>query len=286
MPGVVMRAIAVAALCLGLLAPVWGQASWPGHPYRLLWAGYSMQEGDWDVWEGVFDIIHFGAIGLEDEQVAAILDPAALRGMKVIVSANAVYDRERRAINAERVQAFVGRWGAHPGLFGFILEATYRVPLDDQMAIYSAFKAAAPDLPFWTEFSSTSAETWASSLNPEACDAIVSYNYPCEVTDLPGADCSRRIRYSTNAYRNVTEGQVPIIPLLQTFEGGTWRSPLPGEVITQYLTWENELGDSVVGMGCYRWRDNPNYKGICGDVLPAHVWEEVQTLSRHLAGRQ
>ena len=81
------------------------------------------------------------------------------------------------------------------------------------------------------------------------------------------------------------QGRVPIIPLLQGFQGKQWRAPRPGEVAVQLMTWEHELGGVVAGAGFYRRRDNPNYKGIHGEELPGYVWEEAQAVCRHLSQR-
>jgi hypothetical protein len=275
------------ALLLALAAEARaGQAAapWPGHPIRVLLTGYSMIEGDWDRWKGVFDVIHFSLIGSDEAQVDGTLQAASERGMKVLVSANAVYDAARHQVDQRKVEGFVRGWGSHPGLYGFLLEATYTVPLEDQRRVYDALKKAAPTLPLWTEFSSTDAKTWRTCLNQDACDVIATYNYPCETSDSPDSDCSARVRYSTEAYRRVMRRKIPLVPLLQSFQGEQYRSPRPGELILQWFTWERELGDAVIGAGFYRWRDNPHYKGIGGDVLPAYVWGEVQTLCRFLAG--
>ena len=87
-------------------------------------------------------MIHFHLIDAEEVAVEATLTAAAERGMKVIMSANPVYDREAHVLDTEKLDGLVERWRGHAGLYGFVLEASYVIPLDDQQLIYDAFKRA------------------------------------------------------------------------------------------------------------------------------------------------
>lgn len=265
----------------GLAEAASPKAEW-GPPYRVVYGGYSMEPGDWDLWDGVFNLVHHSLLGRDATETRRLLDTAWRHGMKILTTAP-IRDPKTGVVDTSKLTALVAHVGKHPALFGYVMEAAYRIPPAEQKKIYDAIKKIDPAHPVWMEFSSTSSKTW-KLFNPDACDAIFTYNYPYEVQDRPGSNTVGRVRYSVRAVRAANRRHLPVIPLVQTFAGTRWRKIPPGGVADQFDLWL-EL-DTIAGIGFYRWRGRSDgaYAGLLTDgTKDQYSWKETRTICHQLA---
>lgn len=259
-------------------------ADW-GPPYRIIYGGYSMEPGDWDLWAGTLNLVHHSLIGRDATEVRELLDEARKRRMKILTTAP-IWDPKTETMNVSGLISLVDKAGEHPAFFGYVVEAAYRIPPATQKRVYDAIKEADSARPVWMEFSSTSSKTW-ELFNPAACDAVFTYNYPYEVKDRPGSNTVGRVRSSVNAIRAVNTGAVHVVPLLQTFAGTRWRKIPRGGVADQFDRWL--ALDTVAGVGFYRWRGRADgaYGGLlCDGTEDDYSWTETQQLCRQLAAQR
>lgn len=249
-------------------------------PYRVIYGGHSMQPGDWELWDGVFNIVHYPLLGRSPAEAQRILDAARRHRMKVL-SPVSVWDTKTGRIDSSKLQQLLEQIGRdEPALFGYVYEAAYQIPPERQQAIYDAIKRVDPKRPVWSEFSSTSAETWRR-FNPKACDAVLSYNYPYEAKDR-ATNTSVRVTYSVRAISAVKPKELPVIPLLQAFAGSRWRVVPRGGMADQFDRWLDI--EPIAGVAFYRWRRSRAFLGIPADGSgDNYTWKEVQQLCWQLS---
>jgi len=252
-------------------------------PYRTIYGAYSMKPGDWALWDGVVNLVHYAVVGREATDARRLLDTAGKHGMKVF-SPVSVWNFKTAQFDDSRLRQFLDEVGRdHPALFGYVYEAAYRIPPDTQKQIYDTIKRLDPVRPVWMEFSSTSPTTW-QRFNPQACDAVLSYNYPYEKTDKADTTVAR-VDYSVRALGPVKPRPLPVIPLLQAFSGSKWRVVPRGGMAAQFEHWL--AAEPVAGIAFYRWRTSGPYAGILEDASEdSYTWKEIQELCRRLAGQQ
>jgi hypothetical protein len=249
-------------------------------PYRVIYGGYSMEPDDWALWAGVFNLVHHALLGREPAETRQLLDAARKHQMKILTVVG-LWDAATDRMDDSKLKKLLADIGHdEPALFGYQFEAAYRIPPERQKDIYDAIKKVDPLRPVWMEFSSTSPETW-KRFNPQACDAVLSYNYPYEVTDKSD-DTMGRVSYSVRAIQAVKPKDLPVVPLLQAFSGQRWR-PIPrGGMAAQFERWL-DVGP-VAGVGFYRWRGRQPYAGVPDDgTQDGFGWQESQELCRQLA---
>lgn len=250
-----------------------------GPPYRIIYGGYSMKSTDWAKWEGVFNLVHHSLIDRDAQEVRYIFDNAAARGMKILTTLP-IYDVKTDSIDTAALEAFVKSYKDEPALFGYVYEAAYRIPPKRQLDIYNAVKKIDPTRPVWSEFSSTSHTTWKRLFNPDACDALFTYNYPYEVKDR--GDMVARIRYSVLAVNAAKKKRTPIVPILQAFEGTRWKAVPVGGMRDQLNQWID--AQPLAGVAFYRWRGNAKYQGLLSDMREnTQMWQEAKALCEQVA---
>jgi hypothetical protein len=239
-----------------------------------------MVKDDWELWDGVFNLVHHSVVGRERAEARRILNAAKSHKMKIL-SPISVWDKKAEKIDVSKLQQTLDNIGRdEPALFGYVFEAAYTIPPDRQKLIYDAIKKTDPTRPVWMEYSSTSGVTW-KRFNPEACDAVMSYNYPYEAKDK-GPNAVVRVSYSVQAMQAVKPKSLPVIPLLQAFGGSRWRVVPRGGMADQFDRWL-EI-EPVAGVSFYRWRKSGNYAGLFTDGSESnYTWEEVKQLCRQLA---
>ncbi len=257
-----------------------------GPPYCVIYGGYSAEsDADWDMWDGVFNLVHHSLIGRDEKEVEHILSLARRHKMKILTTVW-LYDFKKNKIDEEAVakfKKFYEVFGCREEIFGYGFEAAYRIPRDKQLEIYRIIKSIDPSRPVWMEFSSTSTTTWKRGFNPDACDGIYPYLYPYETKDkdenLIGR--TKRILYPIPAINELKRKGTVVVPIIQAFMGGSWNKlPPKGSIMMQFRYWLNV--NDMVGVGFYRWRSRGIYKGIPEIPGGDYVWEEVKELCKGL----
>jgi len=253
-----------------------------GPPYRVLYGGYSMKPDDWELVSGTFNLIHHSLLGKSPDEIREILNQAKKYKMKIITTIP-IWDPDTGEIDEyklNKLRKFIEIFSKDQAIFGYVYEAAYRIPPDKQKEIYAIVKKLDPSRPVWCEFSSTSFNTW-KLFNPDACDALFTYNYPYEITDKDDSVVNR-IRYSVNAIKKVGADKLPVIPILQAFRGARWRIVPKGGMASQFSLWL-EL-PKIAGVSFYRWRGRKPYYGLLEDGSENnYAWTEVKILCRQIA---
>ncbi len=257
-----------------------------GRPYCMIYGGYSAKsDADWNLWDGVFNLVHHSLIGRDEKDIKHIFSLARKHKMKILTTVW-LYDFKNNRIDEksiEKLKEFYRKFGNEQALFGYGYEAAYKIPKDKQLEIYKIIKSIDPKRPVWMEFSSTSGTTWKRGFNPDACDGIYPYLYPYESKDkdenLIGN--TKRVLYPISAINELKRKETIVVPVIQAFMGGTWNKlPPKGSIMMQFRYWLNV--DNMQGIGFYRWRGRGIYYGIPEIPGGEYLWKEVKTLCRGL----
>ncbi len=257
-----------------------------GKPYCMIYGGYSAKsDADWDMWQGVFNLVHHSLIGKDEKEVKHIFSLAREHRIKILTTVW-LYDFKQNRIDEKAVaklKNFYKRFGKEQALFGYGYEAAYKIPKDKQLVIYKTIKSIDPNRPVWMEFSSTSASTWQRGFNPDACDGLYPYLYPYESKDRDTnlIANTKRILYPIPAINKLKHKDTIVVPVIQAFIGGSWNKlPPKGSIMMQFRYWLNV--DNIAGIGFYRWRTRGIYQAIPEIPNGKYVWKEVQTLCKEL----